>query len=170
MQVAFPLQLDVFEFCTEEVKAELKAPRAAMQAHEDAKAGLGKSKSADPEIGGGEAGKAEAKDVDGDSAMAGPEQGADDEASGQVGKLTGRYDLIAVLTHCGRSLDSGHYIGWVKQADKSWIQFDDDKMISRKDEDILALCGGSDSHAAYMMLFKPQRVPADINSASSPPS
>ena len=29
--------------------------------------------------------------------------------------LTGIYDLVAVLTHKGRSADSGHYVGWVKQ-------------------------------------------------------
>lgn len=28
---------------------------------------------------------------------------------------TGVYDLVAVLTHKGRSADSGHYVGWVKQ-------------------------------------------------------
>lgn len=32
-------------------------------------------------------------------------------------QLTGVYDLIAVLTHKGRSADSGHYVGWVKQDD-----------------------------------------------------
>ena len=29
--------------------------------------------------------------------------------------LTGIYDLVAVLTHQGRSADSGHYVAWVKQ-------------------------------------------------------
>lgn len=29
--------------------------------------------------------------------------------------LTGIYDLVAVLTHKGRSADSGHYVAWVKQ-------------------------------------------------------
>lgn len=29
--------------------------------------------------------------------------------------LTGVYDLVAVLTHKGRSADSGHYVAWVKQ-------------------------------------------------------
>lgn len=28
---------------------------------------------------------------------------------------TGVYDLVAVLTHKGRSADSGHYVAWVKQ-------------------------------------------------------
>lgn len=30
---------------------------------------------------------------------------------------SGKYELIAVLTHKGRSADSGHYIAWVKQED-----------------------------------------------------
>lgn len=29
--------------------------------------------------------------------------------------MTGVYDLVAVLTHKGRSADSGHYVAWVKQ-------------------------------------------------------
>jgi ubiquitin carboxyl-terminal hydrolase 14 len=48
------------------------------------------------------------KDADGDSNMAGNGQDF-------TGELTGRYDLIAVLTHKGRSLDSGHYVAWCKQ-------------------------------------------------------
>ena len=32
-----------------------------------------------------------------------------------VQKPTGFYDLVAVLTHKGRSADSGHYVAWVKQ-------------------------------------------------------
>ena len=30
-------------------------------------------------------------------------------------QLTGVYDLVSVLTHKGRSADSGHYVAWVKQ-------------------------------------------------------
>lgn len=45
------------------------------------------------------------------------------------------------------------------QDDGSWVQFDDDKMIPRKDEDVLELAGGGDWHTGYLMLFKPQRVP-----------
>ena len=33
--------------------------------------------------------------------------------------LTGIYDLVAVLTHKGRSADSGHYVAWVKQ--EKWL-------------------------------------------------
>ena len=45
----------------------------------------------------------------------------------------GKYELMAVLTHKGRSADSGHYVAWVKQDDKQWIQFDDEELIPRKE-------------------------------------
>lgn len=51
------------------------------------------------------------------------------------------------------------------QDDGSWVQFDDDKMIPRKDEDVLELAGGGDWHTAYLMLFKPQRVPESSTEA-----
>ena len=35
-------------------------------------------------------------------------------------RSTGFYELVSVLTHKGRSADSGHYIAWVKNADGSW--------------------------------------------------
>jgi len=30
-----------------------------------------------------------------------------------VGLDTGNYELVAVVTHKGRSADGGHYVGWV---------------------------------------------------------
>lgn len=36
-------------------------------------------------------------------------------------QMTGIYDLVAVLTHKGRSADSGHYVGWVKQENGSLL-------------------------------------------------
>ena len=84
--------------------------------------------------------------------------------------LTGIYDLVAVLTHKGRSADSGHYVAWVKQENGwfymnyftflpyssshqivslyffattgKWIQFDDDNPIPQREEDITRLSGG----------------------------
>ena len=53
----------------------------------------------------------------------------------------GKYDLIGILTHKGRSADSGHYVSWVRQEDGQWVQFDDDKMILRKEEEVLTLSG-----------------------------
>lgn len=154
-KVTFPLQLDLFEFCSEELCTELKGPRMAFKRIEDARVGIKDKAPANAAADAAAAGATADGDDDGDSAMNAPETETD-----HTGALTGRYDLIAVLTHKGRSADSGHYVGWVKQADGSWVEFDDDTMIPRKDEDILQLGGGGDWHTAYLMLFKAQRVPA----------
>jgi ubiquitin carboxyl-terminal hydrolase 14 len=35
--------------------------------------------------------------------------------------------MTAVLTHLGNSVDSGHYMSWVKDdAEGEWIKYDDD--------------------------------------------
>lgn len=66
----------------------------------------------------------------------------------------GRYELTAVLTHKGRSADSGHYVSWAKQDDGQWLQFDDEEMIPRKEEEVIALSGGGDWHMAYLLLYR----------------
>lgn len=67
---------------------------------------------------------------------------------------TGMYELTAILTHKGRSADSGHYVAWAKQDDGTWIEFDDDQLRFRKEEDIMNLKGGGDWHMGYMLLFR----------------
>eukprot|EP00892_Ulva_mutabilis_P003323 jgi/Ulvmu1/1362/UM011_0090.1 len=153
-KVAFPLQLDMLDFCTDELKTQLRGPRAALRRIEDEKAGVVRTE-ADNEAG-------DATDADGDAVMGGG--GRED----YTGALTGRYNLLAVLTHKGRTPDSGHYVAWVKQEDGIWVQFDDEKMIPRKDEDLLELAGGGDWHTSYVMLWKPQRVPASSNESAPP--
>jgi hypothetical protein len=64
----------------------------------------------------------------------------------------GKYELMAVLTHKGRSADSGHYVAWVKQDDKQWIQFDDEELIPRKEvRGGLALRLGAGSESPWRM-------------------
>ena len=41
--------------------------------------------------------------------------GAGGSSSEKGTHMTGIYDLVSVLTHKGRSADSGHYVAWVKQ-------------------------------------------------------
>lgn len=80
----------------------------------------------------------------------------------------GKYELTGVLTHKGRSADSGHYVSWVKQHDGSWVLFDDDELIMKKDEDVLALCGGGDWHMAYLLLYRAVKVPEGAEAAPAP--
>lgn len=154
VQVSFPLQLDLFELCTKELQGELKGPRAAFRAHEDAQKGPGAAAAA-------AAAASTSGDKGADAEMTEAEDGDAEKGQDYTGRLTGRYDLIAVLTHKGRTLDSGHYVAWVKQGGEDvWVQFDDEKLIPRKGEDIVALKGGGDWHTAYLMLWRAQRVPA----------
>lgn len=83
---------------------------------------------------------------------------------------TGKYELTGVLTHKGRSADSGHYVSWVKQHDGSWVLFDDDELLMKKDEDVLALCGGGDWHMAYLLLYKAVKVPEGAEAAPATPA
>jgi len=52
------------------------------------------------------------------------------------------YQLMAVLTHQGRSSSSGHYVGWVRHRGSDWLKLDDDKVSVVSEEDILKLSGG----------------------------
>ena len=117
--------------------------------------------------------------TDGDALMAdapsaqGPDEGAAE------GGLTGKYELMAVLTHKGRSADSGHYVAWVRQeaakggpaaggddargkgkgpAGNTWVLFDDDELSIRTDQDVMGLSGGGDWHMAYLLLYKAVRA------------
>uniref|UniRef100_A0A7S2T8K6 Ubiquitin carboxyl-terminal hydrolase n=1 Tax=Chloropicon roscoffensis TaxID=1461544 RepID=A0A7S2T8K6_9CHLO len=132
-RVGFPLQmLDVFEFCSSNLKTTLEERRTAWQQQEDAKAELAKKRQK------GESGEAKPGESEAMAADAGH---------------TGFYDLHAIITHKGRIADSGHYVGWVKR-DGQWVEFDDDDVYPVSDEDIQKLDGGGDWHMAYVCIYK----------------
>lgn len=72
---------------------------------------------------------------------------------------TGRYQLVAVVTHQGRSSESGHYIGWTHKKDDKWTKFDDDVITTVNVSDILELKGGGDWHMNYICIYKRMEVP-----------
>lgn len=78
--------------------------------------------------------------------------------------LSGYYELQAVLTHIGRSSDSGHYMAWVRDTkdSKVWWKFDDDKVSGVTTEEVLKLDGGGDWHIAYLCLYKERQLPVDF--------
>ena len=73
-------------------------------------------------------------------------------------RSTGFYELVSVLTHKGRSADSGHYIAWVKNADGSWTEFDDHQPNPKENDQILALKGGGDHHMGYLLVYRAQKI------------
>lgn len=144
-KVVFPMVLDMYDLCDESLQAQLRPWREAEAENR--------------------------RGTDGDDNPDKKQRTVDDDALAEVAQVntanttaadtdatqgpTGRYELIGVLTHKGRSADSGHYVSWTKSPeDGQWVQFDDDEMILRKDEEVLALSGGGDWHMAYLLLYK----------------
>jgi ubiquitin carboxyl-terminal hydrolase 14 len=80
----------------------------------------------------------------------------------EVGKglpvgFTGQYELHAIVTHKGRSADSGHYIGWVRQGPGSamWWCYNDDKVTEVRTEEVMKLGGdGADRDMAYLNFYR----------------
>lgn len=52
------------------------------------------------------------------------------------------YEITAVVTHLGNSIESGHYMAWVKENDEEWTKFDDDSVYQQPSEKVLQLRGG----------------------------
>ena len=61
-----------------------------------------------------------------------------------------------MVTDKGRDADSGHYIGWVRQAEGSdaWWKFDEDVVTEVQTAEIMALRGGGDWHTAYLNFYR----------------
>jgi len=137
-KVKFPLDLDMFDFCTPELQAELQPARVPFL-----------DKDYQPNA------KEKEKETDGGDSSNVMQVDVPNQKRGH--NMSGFYELIAVLTHIGRSSDSGHYMAWVKKASDQWLKFDDDKVSLVNDEEILKLDGGGDWHTAYLCLYKEKK-------------
>lgn len=75
---------------------------------------------------------------------------------------TGSYELISVITHQGRSSDSGHYVSWIYDKGENWYKYDDDEVTRIKPEAIQNLKGGGDWPIAYFLVYKKKQfLPSD---------
>lgn len=128
--------LDLFEFCTPSLQEQLQKNR--QQASKARDAGLQSSA--------------------GDAAM--DTEDADLQAAIQLsldsGIGEGIYELSSLVTHKGRSADSGHYKAYVRESAGSnvWRCFDDDKVSEVSTEDVLRLYGNGDSDMAYLCFYR----------------
>lgn len=158
-KVDYPLELDVYDLCSDALRQKLQNPRQILRDEEGAKLGLKVEKngtnSKDIDVK-----NAEVEGTPNNSMESSGVSPREDGQSEKKVQLTGVYDLVAVLTHKGRSADSGHYVAWVKQENGKWIQFDDDNPIPQKEEDITKLSGGGDWHMAYICMYKARVVNA----------
>ncbi|KAJ4768257.1 hypothetical protein LUZ62_033531 [Rhynchospora pubera] len=149
-KVDYPLELDVYEFCSDELKQQLQGPRQMLRQAENVKFGI----KPDGKNNDQKENEASASTPEGTSSDKGEATSMNIDAPDNKPQLTGIYDLVAVLTHKGRSADSGHYVAWVKQESGKWIEYDDDNPIPQREEEITKLSGGGDWHMAYICMYK----------------
>jgi len=151
--VKFPLVLDVFELCTEELQKKLLPMRESFRV-QDEEYNLAKKAKKMEELKADEKQRAEIKKKEEEKTYA-PYSFETDPGSNS----SGFYDLIAVLTHKGRSSNSGHYVGWSKNVKTNqWFMYDDDEVSAVTEEEILKLSGGGDWHTAYVLIYGPRRL------------
>ena len=168
--VTFPVLLDMYEHCTDEYKKELDPARAAKIKKEEADADARLKSDPQAQItaevaaGTAEAANAALKEHETKEETTGGADATEDAMDlDDVGfepgtRPTGFYELHAVLTHKGRSADSGHYVAWTRNKDDSWTEFDDHQPNPKKLDDILALKGGGDHHMGYLLMYKAQYI------------
>ena len=71
------------------------------------------------------------------------------------GLETGYYELLGTVTHLGHSVDSGHYMAWIKENEEDWTKYDDNTVYTQPGEKVLHLRGGQPNlEIAYILLFK----------------
>ena len=173
-KVDYPETIDVYDFCSEPIQTLLKVNREIedkrLEDQLNARRALMESSSGvsvDDSAAAASSEKAVPMEEDADELQAAlalslgtVEQTAPPPnifaQNGLPADFTGLYELMGIVTHKGRSADSGHYIGWVRTAPESdfWWKYDDDKVSEVRTEEILLLSGGGDRDTAYLNFYR----------------
>ncbi|KAF1764918.1 hypothetical protein GCK72_004869 [Caenorhabditis remanei] len=160
--VQFPIALDTYDLCTQELKDKLVARRGDIKLEEDAKLERElRKKMLDKEQG----------DKIFDDGVALPTEFENDPGSNN----SGFYELKGIITHKGRSSQDGHYVAWIRSTeDNKWRLFDDEHVTIVDEEAVLKTSGGGDWHSAYVLIYEarvikqfPQLPPAPVVSAEA---
>ncbi|KAK2192776.1 hypothetical protein NP493_23g06032 [Ridgeia piscesae] len=152
--VKFPMSLDVFDLCSEEVKKKLTRMRDRFRKDDEVKAAQ-KAKSPvfqEKEKALNKMDKDEEEEEEKPVLFREPFSFPDDIGSNN----SGYYELQAVLTHKGRSSVSGHYVAWTRKKGDEWVMFDDHRVSPVTAADVQKLSGGGDWHCAYVLLYGPR--------------
>src|SRR6218665_46479 len=108
-KLTFPFQLDIFEYCTEELKKKCAPYRQHKRTLDDMLSGSVNLDEVPPPL--------------------------DDDDFGC--NNTGIYSLRAVITHKGRTTNSGHYVAWVRRLNV-WFKCDDANVSVVSERDVAA--------------------------------
>jgi len=162
-KVNFPLQLDVSDLATDELRDQIRPINTALKQivnSRDDRAKQAKRMRAKPDAetpSEDELRRREREEIE-QLVSAGP-------SVAKGGNVSGLYELCAMVTHKGASADSGHYIGWTRKDDgevkpigeEEWFKFDDDKVSVVTADKILNMDGGGEDSVAYILLYRSVR-------------
>jgi ubiquitin carboxyl-terminal hydrolase 14 len=71
------------------------------------------------------------------------------------GLETGYFELVGTVTHLGHSVESGHYMAWIKENEEEWTKYDDNTVYQQSSEKVTQLRGGQPNlEIAYVLLFR----------------
>jgi ubiquitin carboxyl-terminal hydrolase 14 len=145
--IKFPVMLDLYDLCMSDLQKKLVPMRESFRVQDEEENKVKKAKKI------AEDGKAVDLSAPKDTSDVkyAPFSFEDDVGSNN----SGYYELLGVLTHKGRSSNSGHYVGWSKNPKTNqWYMYDDDVVTKVTEEDILKLSGGGKMHLRKSFLFK----------------
>lgn len=149
--VKFPMMLDVFDLCTTELQQKLIPRRELFRLQDEDIKMVSKAKKLATE----QQTKTSTNVQTEQTTSYAPYSFENDLGSNN----SGYYELTSVLTHKGRSSNSGHYVGWSKnEKTNQWYMFDDEDVTKVSEEDVLKLSGGGDWHTAYVLFYGPRKL------------
>jgi ubiquitin carboxyl-terminal hydrolase 14 len=124
--VKYTMKLDMYEFCSSQLQQKLTPMRSKFKELEERKTALKAKMIAEGKLIGPKQAQAAAQAKREENVEYEPYEFEDDPGSNN----SGYYDLVAVLTHQGRSSSSGHYVGWVAlKSGELWRQAHEHHMI-----------------------------------------
>jgi len=157
-KVKYPLQLDVTDIVTDELRTKLEPITASVKQllkdrddrARSVRMAQGKSSEGEREE------DFRRKEKAAFSAML-TERGLGEASENP----SGMYKLCGMVTHKGPSADSGHYIGWtlkegayVPSGAEEWYKFDDDRVSVVTAEKVGNMDGGGEDSVAYILLYR----------------
>ncbi|OCF41830.1 hypothetical protein I317_04340 [Kwoniella heveanensis CBS 569] len=156
-KVKFPLQLDVLELVTDELKQQMQPCNALVKqilAEREDRYKVAKRSGNRHTDNSGQEEDTRRYERERFRQLVG--------AFDDTGNPSGVYELSAMITHKGASADSGHYIGWTRKdsqtftpsGEEDWFKFDDDKVSTVKADKILSMDGGGEDSVAYILVYR----------------
>lgn len=161
--VAFPMELDLHAYLSDELKARIEPNREVQKERDDKQIEVEKAEF--------EAFKAERINDENMDTLKITKAFKKQKRASKIaafdatvyrefgtGLETGEYNLVGVITHKGRSSDGGHYVGWTHHSGEDWFKFDDDLVNKVSAQNIQELRGGGDWHIAYYLIYRKKEI------------